>query len=182
VNLKSSVDNRWWVETNVKRPKSAASQASSPTLPVGARFYIVASGYNQEDAKEHLTDNNLRLARQADPPLGDWAYMAMTEERCPEHVLERLKREFTLPKQARGIIIDHGRLVRLLICGPQLEDWMIDVRLASEASVDVYVWGTLYRERVFRRTRDAIKQAQQWALSLINYPPPRHDVVRGDLL
>ncbi len=182
MNAKPSIDNRWWVETGIKRPKSSPPQEPDAALPVGAKFYVVASGYNQEEAKEHLTDNNLRLARQVDPPFGEWAYVAMTEERCPERIPRRVRHEFTMPEQARGIIVDHGRLVRLLICGPQLEDWMIDVRLAAETSVDVYVWGTLFRERLFRRSRDALRQAQQWAHSLISYPPPRHDVMRGALL
>jgi hypothetical protein len=182
VNAKSNPDSRWWVETSVKRPKSPTSQGSNASAPVGARFYAVANGYNQEQAKEHLTDNNLRLARQADPPPGDWAYVALTDERSRDRILSRLRREFTMPKQARGVIIDHGRLARLLICGPQLEDWMIDVRLASEASIDVYVWGTLYRERLFKRSRDALRQAQQWVQSLLAHPPSRDDAIRGAVL
>jgi len=183
VNAKPIEDNRWWVENSTKRPKSVtAPKEPNANAPAGAKFYAVASDYNQQQAKEHLTDINLRLARLVNPPFGEWAYVAMTQEHCPERVLKSVKRELTLPKQARGIIIDHGHVTRLLICGPQLEDWMIDVRLSAEPSADVYVWGTLHRERLFRRSRDALKQAQRWAQSLISYPPARHDVMRGDLL
>jgi hypothetical protein len=58
-------------------------------------------------------------------------------------------------------------VVRLLVCGPQLEDWMLDVTLSDEPSVDVYVWNTMHRERLFKRAEEALRQARRWALSLI---------------
>ena len=138
---KPNVENRWWVETTFKKPKTGAS----PKLRCRScrsrwRFYQVARDYDQDRAKEDLTDNNLRIAREANPPQGDWAYVAMTEEHAPPNVIKRVKDEFRIPREARGIVIDHGRVVRLLICGPQLEDWMLDITLGDEPSVDAYVW------------------------------------------
>ncbi len=172
----------WWVETSVRKPKRNESQKAKSALPVGMKFYAAAADYDQELAKEHLTDNNLRLARSANPPLGGWAYVRLTEEESPQELIDRLRRQFPLPAQARGVIVDHGRVVRLLICGPQFEDWMIDIRLAEENSVDVYVWGVLYREKVFRRRSSALKQAQAWARNLIDFPPSRHELFRGSTL
>jgi hypothetical protein len=106
----------------------------------------------------------------------------MTEDRYPAHLIKRVKDEFRLPRESRGIVIDHGRLVRLLICGPQLEDWMLDVTLTQEPSVDVYVWNTMYRERLFKRAEDALRQARSWAINLLKNPPPRDDPFRGALL
>lgn len=79
-------------------------------------------------------------------------------------------------------MIDHGRLLRLLTCGPQLEDWMIDLTLADEPSVDVYVWGTMYRERLFKRSEDALREARQWVVNLLKNPSPRDETFRGALL
>ncbi len=179
---KPNVENRWWVETTVKRPKQARSGPELPKLPVAMAFYTVAKDYEQDRAKEDLTDNNLRIAREANPPPGEWAYVAMTEEHYPAHLIKRVKDKFALPREARGIVLDHGRVVRLLVCGPELEDWMIDVTLSDEPSVDVYVWGTMYRERLFRRAEDALAQARRWALNLISYPPHRDEPLRGALL
>ncbi|MGH8011456.1 MAG: hypothetical protein ACREQ4_03005 [Candidatus Binataceae bacterium] len=179
---KQNVENRWWVETTVKRPKQAKSEGDLPQLPVAMSFYAVAKDYSQDRAKEDLTDNNLRIAREANPPPGDWVYVAMTEEHYPVRLVKRIKDEFRLPREARGILLDHGRLVRLLICGPQLEDWMLDVTLGEEPSVDVYVWGTMYRERLFKRAEEALRSAHQWALNLIQNPPQRDDPFRGALL
>ncbi len=181
---KPNVENRWWVETIVKKPRKQQqkSEGEMPQLPVAMSFYQVARDYDQERAKDDLTDNNLRIAREANPPQGDWVYVAMTEEHYPPHLIKRVKEEFRLPREARGIVIDHGRVVRLLICGPQLEDWMIDITLGDEPSVDVYVWGTMYRERLFRRAEEALRQSRRWAINLLQHPPQRDDPFRGALL
>ena len=200
---KPNVENRWWVETSVKRPRkpepsapeAAASEmvGAEPDTPhdgegalaqlrIVENFYSVARGYDQDRAKEDLTDNNLRIARAANPPPGQWVYVAMTEEHYPARLIKRIKDEFRLPREARGVILDHGRVVRMLICGPQLEDWMLDVTLSDEPSVDVYVWNTMHRERLFKRAEEALRQARRWALSLIEHPPVRDEPFRGALL
>lgn len=180
---KPNVENRWWVETTVKRQKQAKPADSElPKLPVAMSFYTVARDYDQERAKEHLTDNNLRIAREANPQPGEWVQVSMTEEHYSPHLIKRVKDQFRLPREARGIVLDHGRVVRLLVCGPQLEDWMIDVTLSEEPSIDVYVWGTMHRERLFRRAEDALHQAHRWALNLIHHPPQRDEPLRGSLL
>jgi hypothetical protein len=197
---KPNVENRWWVETSVKRPRkpeapapdgagterSAPQGADSDQAPAQLRivenFYSVARDYNQDRAKEDLTDNNLRIARAANPQPGQWVYVAMTEEHYPARLIKRIKDEFRLPREARGVILDHGRVVRLLVCGPQLEDWMLDVTLSDEPSVDVYVWNTMHRERLFKRAEEALRQARRWALSLIEHPPVRDEPFRGALL
>ncbi|MGH7812713.1 MAG: hypothetical protein ACREQI_01745 [Candidatus Binataceae bacterium] len=179
---KPNVENRWWVETRVKKPKQAKTEAEMPQLPVAMAFYEVARGYDQDRAKDDLTDNNLRIARAANPPQGGWTQVEMTEKHAPANVIDRIKNEFKLPREARGIVLDHGRVVRLLICGPELEDWMLDVTLGDEPSVDAYVWNVMYREKIFKRAEDALRQARKWALNLIEFPPPRDEPFRGALL
>ena len=179
---KPTVENRWWVETTVKKPKKAKSEQEMPKLPVAMAFYQVARDYDQDRAKDDLTDNNLRIAKAADTKQGDWVYIAMTEEHYPPHLVKRVKEEFRLPREARGIVLDHGRLVRLLICGPEIEDWIIDITLGDDPSVDVYVWSVMYRERTFRRAEEALRQARKWAINLLQYPPPRDEPFRGALL
>jgi hypothetical protein len=181
---KPNVENRWWVETTLKKPRKqpGKSEEELPQLPIAMTFYKVAQDYDQDRAKDDLTDNNLRIARAANPPQGDWVYVPFTEEHFPLNSIKRVKDEFRLPREARGIVIDHGRLVRLLICGPELEDWMLDITLSDEPSVDVYVWGTMYRERLFRRAEEALRQARKWAINLLQHPPTRDEPFRGALL
>jgi hypothetical protein len=179
---KPNVENRWWVETTVKKPRQVKAENEAPQVDVAMSFYTVGKDYNQDRAKDDLTDNNLRIANAANPPAGDWAYVAMTEDHYPARLIKRIKEEFRLPREARGVVIDHGRLLRLLICGPELEDWLIDVTLADEPSVDVYVWNTMQRERLFKRAEEALKQARRWAINLLQNPPVRDEPFRGALL
>jgi hypothetical protein len=182
MSAKPNVENRWWVETNIKRPKQSKAERDLPNLPVAMSFYSIAKDYEQERAKDDLTDNNLRIARAANPLPSNWAYLAMTEEHYPARLVKRIKEEFRLPQGARGVVLDHGRLLRLLICGPELEDWMVDVTLTDEPSVDVYVWGTMYRERLFKRAEEALRTARKWAANLLQHPPQRDEPFRGALL
>ncbi len=179
---KPNVENRWWVETVVKKPKQVKDEAEMPQLPIAMSFYQVARDYDQDRAKDDLTDNNLRIARAANPEPGEWVYVGMTQDQYPPHLVKRIKDEFRLPRESRGVVLDHGRLLRLLICGPQLEDWMIDVTMYDEPSVDVYVWSVMHRERTFRRAEEALRQARKWAINLLQYPPPRDEPFRGALL
>ena len=179
---KPNVENRWWVETTLKKPKTQQPKSEAEVLPIAMSFYKVAKDYDQDRAKDDLTDNNLRIARAANPQQGGWVNVAMTEEHYPPNLVKRVKDEFRLPREARGIVLDHGRLVRLLICGPELEDWMIDITLGDEPSVDVYVWNTMYRERLFRRAEEALRQARRWAINLLQNPPQRDEPFRGALL
>jgi len=94
---------------HLQEPKRAKSETEMPQLPVAMAFYQVARDYDQDRAKEDLTDNNLRIAREANPPQGGWAYVAMTEQHAPPNVIKRVKDEFKIPREARGIVLDHGR-------------------------------------------------------------------------
>src|SRR5215470_5727039 len=106
---KPNVENRWWVETTIKRPKQSKAERELPLLPVAMSFYSIANDYEQERAKQDLTDNNLRIAQSANTRAGDWVYVPMTEEHYPPRLVKRIKEEFRLPSTARGIVLDHGR-------------------------------------------------------------------------
>jgi cellobiose-specific phosphotransferase system component IIA len=40
----------------------------------------------------------------------------------------------------------------------------------------------MYRERLFKRAEDALRQAHKWALNLIQSPPQPGEFFRGTLL
>src|SRR5262249_39836561 len=83
-----TVANRWWVDlggtekVRVKRPPG----------PAGSQFFTVAHDFEQERARERLTDNNLKLLAATDPPEGGWASVQLAETKYPEKELERIKR------------------------------------------------------------------------------------------
>ena len=69
---KPNVENRWWVETSLKKPREQQqkSEMEMPQLPIAMTFYTVARDYDQDRAKDDLTDNNLRIARAGQSSTG----------------------------------------------------------------------------------------------------------------
>ena len=153
-----AVKDRWWVETGDKRRERAASAAP----PVGSRFYRSGVGFDQETARSRLTDLNLKLLLQANPPEGGWAYIQLAETTFPERERERIKEQVGLPGYARGVLVDCGRSVRLLITGTPTGRRILDLTLGDTPSFDCWIDGEWVRERLFRDTRGAIAALRRY--------------------
>jgi hypothetical protein len=150
-----AVKDRWWVDTGDKRRERAAPVAPAP--PVGSRFYRSGIGFNQEVARSRLTDVNLKLLMEANPPEGGWGYVQLAETRFPERERERIKEQVALPAYARGVLVDCGRSVRLLVTGTPLGQRIIDLTLGDNPSFDCWIDGEWVREQLFRDARSALQ-------------------------
>lgn len=150
-----AVKDRWWVDTGDKRRERAAPVVPAP--PVGSRFYRSGVGFNQDVARSRLTDLNLKLLMEANPPEGGWGYVQLAETRFPERDRERIKQEVALPAYARGVLVDCGRSVRLLITGTPLGQRIIDLTLGEAPSFDCWIEGEWVREQLFRDMRSAMQ-------------------------
>ena len=67
---KPNVENRWWVETSVKKPKLTKVESELPTLPIAMSFYSIAKDYEQERAKEAAQAPRRRTPVPAAAPAG----------------------------------------------------------------------------------------------------------------
>jgi len=150
-----AVKDRWWVETGDKRRERKAAAPPPPT-PVGSKFYRAGVGFNQETARSRLTDLNLKLLMQANPPEGGWADLRLAETSHPERERERIKEQVGLPAYARGVLVDCGRSVRLLITGTPIGQRILDLTLGDNPSFDCWIDGEWVRERLFRDNRSAL--------------------------
>jgi hypothetical protein len=150
-----AVKDRWWVETRDKRREQAAA-APPPAPPVGSKFYRSGIGFNQEAARARLTDLNLKLLMQANPPEGGWGYVQLAEMTFSERERERIKEQVGLPPYARGVLVDCGRSVRVLVTGTPLGQRILDLTLGDNPSFDCWIDGEWVRERLFRDSRGAL--------------------------
>ena len=148
------VKDRGWVETGDKRRERKAAVVPPP--PVGSKFYRSGIGFNQETARSRLTDLNLKLLMQANPPDGGWGYVQLAETSYSERERERIKEQVGLPSYARGVLVDCGRSVRLLITGTPLGQRILDLTLGDNPSFDCWIDGEWVRERLFRDNRSAV--------------------------
>ncbi len=151
---KPTVENRWWAE--VGKAQGGPPPAKKGAGLVGDKFYRVAEGYDQQQALENLTDLNLRLIEQARPEEGRWAYIQMLDERVPRREIERIQREVHLPGYARGVIVDCGRSLRLLVTGTPPGERVLDLTLVSHPSFDCWIGREWVKEETYPSTAIAL--------------------------
>jgi hypothetical protein len=147
------IADRWWVETT---PKQKPKQ-TRPAGPAGSSFFTVANDFEQDRARERLTDNNLKLLQQANPPEGNWGYVQLAETKYPARELDRIKQLINLPSYARGAIIDSGRTIRILVTGTPVGERILELALGEAPSFDCWIDGEWVREALFDDAQRAVK-------------------------
>jgi hypothetical protein len=146
------VGNRWWVDIG----GADKMRSKRPPGPVGSRLFRAAKGFEQERARDRLTDNNLKLVVQAQPVPGEWSYVQLGEDSFPRRELERIKNAIRLPAYARGVIVDCGLLLRLLVTGTPPGERLLDLTLGEVPSFDCWIGDDWVREELFRDAEKAI--------------------------
>ena len=155
---KPTVENRWWAELVHKREQSAKNVDPSPHPVAGMKFFRIAEGYDQDRARDNLTDQNLRLLHELNPEEGKWSYLSLLKQRFPKRDLERIKQHVGLPPYARGAIIDSGRSVRLLVTGTPIGERLLELALVVPPSFDAWIKGEWVREELYRDQQQALNR------------------------
>lgn len=149
-----TVENRWWVDQG-KDAKGAP--IPRPPAQFGHRFFRTGDGFEQERARLRLTDSNVKWLDEANPPPDTWALVhVLADERVPPARVEKVKGAFRLPPGGRGVIVDSGTSLRLIIAAA---DRLVEVRLGDESSFDAWVQGEWVREALFRDFDEGLRRA-----------------------
>lgn len=151
-----AVKDRWWVDFGPK-DNSQAEPTAAPPVPVGEKFYRSANGFEQEAARARLTDSNLKLLIEANPAEGEWGYVLLGEKPFPAADAERIRQSVNLPGYSRGVLIDSGRSVRLLITGTPIGERILELALVKEPSFDCWIEEEWVCERVFKDRKRALR-------------------------
>jgi hypothetical protein len=139
---------KWWIDTSRASTEGRKGDNIPPAI---ARFYVTTRGYEQERARAGLVDLNLKMLTAANPNDGELAYVALLAEKAPPDVIERIRRSLRLPTDARGVIIDCGRMVRAIVTGTPVGERVLEFNFnRGEPSFDAWVGGEWREERVFR--------------------------------
>ncbi len=153
-----TVANRWWVELgNAEKVK-----AKRPPGPAGSQFFQVAHDFNQDRARERLTDNNLKLLSAAEPPEAGWGYVRLAETTYPVRELERVRKLVPLPPYARALIVDCGRTLRILVTGTPVGERILALALGDAPSFDCWVRHEWVREELFEDADKALRALQRY--------------------
>jgi len=158
---KPTVTNRWWVDLGGKE-KFKVTRPAGPAGPAGSQFFTVAHDFEQERARDRLTDNNLKILMAADPQEGAWSAVRLAETSYPERELDQIKRLVNLPPYARGVIVDCGRSIRILVTGTPIGDRLLEMALGDAPSFDCWVHQEWVQEALFDDADKAIRALQRF--------------------
>ena len=170
-----TVQNRWWVDTD-KRKDAARATPKGDRPPIGSRFFDIGYEFDQERAKQRLTDVNLKLLDEAKPPPNEWRLLQMVpDESVPPGQIEHIKRRLPLPPGARGVIVDSGRSARFVLTGDPVGERVLEFTLGEASSFDCWIRGDWVREESFRDLDDALRRARRIVFQYLGTAPHADD-------
>jgi hypothetical protein len=149
-------ESRWWVDQGKSHERIKPEERQAPA---GAVFFRSVENYDQERARENLTDLNPKLLAQGNPAPGEWAYVPLLAERCSPKEIERVKRALPLPAHARGVLVDSGASLRAIVTGTPANERILEFNFIEEASFDCWIRGEWVCEAVFSNKRELFQQA-----------------------
>jgi len=155
---KPTVANRWWVDVGGKEKVKVVR----PAGPAGSGFFTVAHDFEQERARERLTDNNLKILMSAEPVEGEWRSVRLAETSYPDRELDHIKKLISLPPYARGVVVDCGRSIRILVTGTPVGDRILEMALGEAPSFDCWVHQEWVHEALFDDGDKAIRALQRY--------------------
>jgi hypothetical protein len=164
-------ESKWWID---RGPLKEREKTAAPVKGIIEKWaYELLKNYNQDQAAKNLVDINVKLFRELSVGPGEWGYFSLDVGRYAEDRLARIKNGLPLPAGSRGIVIDAGYSVRVLITGDPVGERYVDINFTDAPSLDCWVGGQLVDERVFANTGEALKRIRPELARFIN--PPKYD-------
>lgn len=149
-------ETKWWVDRGPV--KGREKPIASATGIIEKWAYELLRGYNQEQAAKNLVDINPRLLKELSVPAGEWEYFSMDVGTYPAEKLAKIKSGLPLPPGARGLIVDAGYSVRVVIAAEPVGERYVDINFTDAPALDYWVNGQLVQERVFSNLGEALKR------------------------
>ena len=161
-------ESKWWID---RGPVKEREKAVAPVSGIIEKWaYELLRGYNQDQAAKNLVDINARLLKGLSVPLGKWGYFSMDVGSYPAEKLAKIINGLPLPPNARGLIIDAGFSVRVVITGEPVGARYVDINFTDSPALDYWVNGELVQERVFANIGEALKRIRPELSRYLNGP------------
>ena len=166
-------ETKWWIDRRAvkERDKSAAP----PVRGIIEKWAVdLLENYDQDEAAKNLVDINLKIFKELKVEPCQWGYYSLDIGKYPPDKLEKIKAALPLPPGARGIVIDAGYSVRVMITGEPVGERYVDINFVDAPSLDYWVKAQLIEERVFGNVSEALKRIRP---DLLSYLTPSEDSV-----
>jgi hypothetical protein len=149
-------ETKWWID---RGPVKEREKTRAPVPGIVEKWaYELLRGYNQDQAAKNLVDINPRLLKELSAGPGEWGYFSMDVGTYPKEKLAKIKNGLPLPTGARGLIVDAGYSVRIVITGEPVGERYVDINFTDAPALDYWVSGQLVEERVFSNVGEALKR------------------------
>lgn len=149
-------ETKWWID---RGPVKEREKPAAPVKGVIEKWaYELLKNYNQDQAAKNLVDINAKLLNGLSIGRGEWGYYSLEIGTYPPDKLARIKSGLPLPPGARGIIVDAGYSVRVIITAEPIGSRFVDINFTDAPSLDYWVNGQLVEERVFANVGEALKR------------------------
>jgi len=163
-------ETKWWID---RRAVKDRDKAATPVKGIIEKWaFELLENYNQDEAAKNLVDINLKIFRELNVEPGQWGYYSLDIGKYPPDKLEKIKAALPLPPGARGIVIDAGFSVRVMITGEPVGERYVDINFVDTPSLDYWVKSQLIEERVFSNIGEALKRIRP---DLPSYVIPTED-------
>lgn len=161
-------ETKWWID---RGPVKEREKPAAPVKGIIEKWaYELLRNYNQDQAMKNLVDINPRILKELSVGPGEWGYFSLEVGTYPPEKLAKIKSGLPLPAHARGIIIDAGYSVRIVITAEPVGQRYVDINFTDAPSLDYWVNGQLVEERVFSNMGEALKRIRSVLLGYLNPP------------
>jgi len=149
-------ETKWWID---RGPVKEREKPAEPVKGIIEKWaYELLKNYNQDQAQKNLVDINSKILKGTSIAAGEWGYYSLDVGSYPPDKLAKIKSSLPLPAGSRGIVIDAGYSVRLIITGEPVGERYVDINFTDSPSLDYWVNGQLIEERVFSNVGEALKR------------------------
>jgi hypothetical protein len=149
-------ETKWWID---RGPVKEREKPAAPVKGIIEKWaYELLKGYNQDQAMRNLVDINPKMLKELSVEPGEWGYFSLEVGTYPREKLAKIKNGLPLPAGARGIVIDAGYSVRLVITAEPIGERYVDMNFTEAPSLDYWVNGQLVEEKVFSNIGEALKR------------------------
>jgi len=149
-------ETKWWID---RGPVKERDKSAEPIKGIIEKWaYELLKNYNQDQAAKNLVDINSKILNGMSVGPGAWGYYSLDVGTYPPEKLAKIKGSLPLPPGTRGIVIDAGYSIRVIITGEPIGQRYIDVNFTDAPSLDYWVNGQLVEERVFSNVGEALKR------------------------
>jgi hypothetical protein len=161
-------ETKWWID---RGPVKEREKAATPEKGIVEKWaYELLRNYNQDQAAKNLVGINSKLLSGLSVAPGGWGYYSLEIGNYPTEKLARIKNALPLPSESRGIVVDAGYSVRIIITGEPVGERYIDINFTDAPSLDYWVNGQLVEERVYSNVGEALKRIRPELPRYLNRP------------